>query len=347
MSFSQRNILEEVEKGSTRPSRWHIVDVMNDHHLKFFRLQDASRDIEPPMERIAVGARINYFDKSQEIDDWTVIRWRAQFLQACKGASGNYSGLPEFLDFFKTKSYSRSVSEKLSNDEPIVVYDGGGYDDVRELKPASSNFRWGIQNEAHLFSRVFSLVCDVGYTMKALHADGWVLRQGRLCNLRFMRTSRKHLISEFFAIGRMDEPDHDPHRSHLVLRPQFSAPECFEIGISLTPATDVYVLGKLVLSILGVDIDKPEPNEEDVNRYFSGVQDRFRFKVRPELIRTVKLALLRDPQARIQDVGQFLGHLKGYSPSAKSSSRGQRTKSRGANPAPGSARNAGRRKQRF
>jgi hypothetical protein len=293
-----------IKECGGQATRWRVEDCRHDPTVTFLKLRDEHPDIRPPMVRSAVGVCINYFRNS--VDDWQIQGWRSQFVDACEAASGNFAGLPEPIDFFRIRTSDPEVPDHLRNGEPFLVYCYGGAGEVFPLQK--------VWDAADLGRRIKAFVYDLAYILRALHQQGFVLRQLPLSSLRWLHSSKKHFLGEFLSLGKQGPSDFHPNIPFLTLEQRYCAPECFDAAGQLTPATDVFALGKALLMYLGRRFHARDPLVLDAVVAMNQIDVKFRPLLPEPTVRFLKLALQPDPGQRPQDMNDVMALITGREP---------------------------------
>jgi len=260
-----------------------------------------------PPGRTAIGVSPNTFQKGVPPDPFSVLRWLNEFKEACECVSGNYAGLPEAVDYFDTVCTDPGLPADMRNAWPFFVYHCPSTTPPFKVGPKQA------RNAEVLYGKSKKMAAAIAHTLKALHADGIVIRQLEMNNLRFCWVTRSYMIAEFFSLCRMGPVDADPHRPPLCIKRHLSAPECFTDGARLSPATDVFAIAALLLDFLGVPFRPGDPpvSEGLVINKLAAAENRFGFALKPEMSRAVKLALAANPADRPASMGQFLTLFSG------------------------------------
>ena len=280
-------INQPIQECNGRQTRWLVTDCRPDPTLTFVKLSDQHRDIDLPMVRSAVGVCINYF--RHRVDDWLVGDWRRQFTEAIEAASGNFAGLPEPMDYFHIRTTDREVPQHLQEDDPFFVYCYSQAEEVFPLNPHD------VRNAEDLSRRIKTFVYDLAYILRALNDQGLVLRQLPLISLRYLKSSRKYFLGEFLSLCKQGPSNYYPIIPFLTLVPGYSAPECFDPAGQLTPATDVFALGKTLLMWLGKRFRRDDPPLVDVAQTLHEIDVKFQPLLPEATVRFLKLRCKRIP----------------------------------------------------
>ncbi len=294
-----------IKDATGRKTRWQVADWRHDRTLSYLRLHDGHPGVKPPMIRESVGVCINYH--GHQVDQWLIEDWRKQFREACEAASGNFTGLPEPVDFFTIRNQDHEVPEHLKEGEPFFIYCYAKFFEVRSMDWR----RFKAQGQVAAYLKRF--VYDLAYVLRSLHQAGLVLRQLPLTALRWLPTSRRYFIGEFLSLTRQGPSGFHPRIPFLNLDHRFSAPECFDERQTLTPATDVYCLAKSVLLFLGGRTPGNAPWPADPELALATVAPANRALIPEPILRFLRLALRLAPDQRPTSMGEVMGLVSGNS----------------------------------
>lgn len=212
--------------------RWFVKDLRLSRRLKMLSLDYKGI----PSERLP----------------WDVPLLRTAFLQLVQALSPNHLCLPEPIDLLRVKH--PHLQEGLAQGEPLLVYAEPSGHPLRVLKGLSQ------QKRVHHMRR---LCLYTAYALKDLHRHGCLLRALPLESMRRNPTNGSMSIAAFSSLCQRHlftgfqryEVGLHPARTH-------AAPECFTDTNELSPAADVYALGRLLLEALGEALP-PQPYTED------------------------------------------------------------------------------------
>ncbi|MFZ4437608.1 MAG: hypothetical protein ACOYOS_04210 [Syntrophales bacterium] len=306
MFFEKGRRLVQVDGSSTR---WEVRADRSDSNLTFLKLLDREPSIVAPMVREVNGICINYDFKKYQVDKWFIRNFRDQFRTFCEAASGNFPGLPEPLDFFDLKNDERNIPQAERMWEPFFVYT---YGDFSEISPINPDWVKEKRNN-NLLALLKPFIYDLANILKPLHRTkpGLVIRQMPLTSLRRLKTNGKYVIGEFMSLARQGDSNYNSNIPFLALESVYAAPECFIAGGQLTPATDVYALGKTAMMFLGVDFTSGDPFPADITPQLDAVQKKYSFRFPDHIVRYFKVSLQRAPQARFQNLNEALVMFSG------------------------------------
>ena len=298
MIFNDGQVVHSTKPGQTGPSLWRVVASQFAGKITMVMVED--KTIKQPLYREFVGATLNLHNRGKGYNPLHILDYKNQFIEACECAAGNFSGLPEPIDYFTINNNDPGVPPDEAKKMPFIIFHYG------DTTPVNGCPYW-VKDERQLFNHLKKLAYSVGFTMRALNNKGIAQRQVTLQNLRFLQTIKSYVIAEFFSLCRFDRNggQYDPHRPHLVLNPLYSAPECFSTE-ELSPATDVYALAILLLQYMGARIEKPIKNENDVITLLADIEKQHKFAVRPSVVRALKLALRTAPRQRPREFSDFI-----------------------------------------
>ncbi|NLN93364.1 MAG: protein kinase [Candidatus Hydrogenedens sp.] len=299
MYYKSNMIIKSLEQGrNVIDTDWKLKKWEGRDKLTCFELEDTR--LQEPLSRIVYGATPDFYRMD---DPLHMLSLKSQLEEAWLCASKNVAGLPECIDSFFFHNTDGNIPEDLRKTMPFCVYH---YSDTALVH------LWKDANIGAIQAYLKRVSYSVAFTMRALHDHGIAVRQVLPENLRLQRTTRTFILAEFFSLCRFGKHGNqfDPHKGHLVLEKQYCAPECFSTDI-LTPATDVFALGILLLRLMGAEITEPIQNERQVIEHLVAIEKKRKVKLSTDLIRTLKFALLSDPKKRTQTPDEFLTLLTG------------------------------------
>lgn len=299
MYYSDNMIIKSLEKGSNvNETFWKLKKWEGRDKLTCFELEDTR--LQQPLRRTVYGATPDFYHMD---DPLHMLSLKSQLEEAWQCASKNVAGLPECIDNFFFHNTDTNIPEDLRKTMPFYIYH---YSDTAPVR------LWRDSNIGAIQAYLKRVSYSVAFTMRALHGHGIAVRQVLPDNLRFQHTAGTFVLAEFFSLCRFDAngSQYNPHKQHLVLQERYCAPECFSTAV-LTPATDVFALGILLLRLLGANISTPIENEGQLNQHFVNIEKARKIKLSTDLIRTLKLALKADPKKRTQTPNDFLMLLTG------------------------------------
>lgn len=298
MRFTNGQIINATNAGRAGSTRWRVTATQYTKRIAMAKVEDIK--VSSPLSREFVAMTLDLSNDNHGYKPLDILDYKKHFIHACECVSGNFSGLPEPIDYFTIENNDPGIPYDEKKEMPFIVCH---YSDTT---PVYARPTW-INNENQMFNHLKKLAYSVGFTARTLHEQRIALRQVTLENLRFLRTMKSYIIAEFFGLCSFDEnaKQYDPHRPHLVLDPLYAAPECFSTA-RLTPAVDVYALAILLLQFMGAKIKKPIKDENDVLLILEEVEKIQRYAMRESAVRALKLALRSDPGQRPYEFNEFI-----------------------------------------
>lgn len=280
------------------PTRWMVDRTWTWNSVEFATVRDLHPDVTPPMRRMASACCIS-FDRAGG-DEWLVREWRRQFEQAVHNLAVGFAGLPEPVDFLYALNTTAPIPRGVPRDEPILVYQ---FDPGRPVKSLE-----GTGNAA-TFNRVLAtFIRGLADVLRAVHDAGFVMRQVPLPSVAWNDAARRYGLREGLALMTIGQSNFHPRIRFPMVDPRWTAPECHEADAEVTPASDVYALGKTVLALLGHDVP-PRPLLPGVHDAVEAVNLRFPGRLPDRIRRLLLLALHPDPRQRLRDMDQVVGML--------------------------------------
>ncbi len=302
MYFEKNKPVFDIDQ--KRATRWTVVHVYSAERLTYTDLRDNSPSIKPPLERRAVGVCINY--GRSDLDVWTIRTWRDDFLKAATCLAGNFTGLPEPLDFFRIHNNDRPFPENLRAQDPFLVYTYSGFKPLRSL-PTEVSWKKNF-SAAQKLGRIHSYLRDLGYTLKALHAKKIVIRQLPVGSIWYLPSCRRHCIGGFMSLHPMGASDFHNNIPCLHLNHDFCAPECYSPKGELTAATDINALARSLVHYTGGQLTPVL----DIDQVVDGMQSRLKIGLPPEIKRFLSVALQPDPKRRYKAISEAMATISGY-----------------------------------
>jgi len=265
--------------------------------MSYATVLDRHPDLSAAMARRATACCLNFGPDCR--DEWLVREWRRQFEHAAQSLSTGFSGLPEPLDFFYTVNTAPQFPAGVIRDEPVIVF---------QFDTGLPAIAYGDDVSPTFAHELTTFILGAATIFKSLHDAGFVLRQLPLNSVVWNRAARRYSFREGLGIAPIGHSNFHPRIGFPMIMPQWSAPECFDAEAEITPASDVYALGKTVLALLGHNIPRTAvlPNVHDA---VEGLERRFGNHVPDRIRRLLLLALHPDPHQRTRDMDQVVGML--------------------------------------
>ncbi|MGK5093683.1 hypothetical protein WDW89_16935 [Deltaproteobacteria bacterium TL4] len=184
---------------------------------------------------------LNYQNLPEQNTAFAIRELRASFDRMAEALCGNYTFLPEPVDLIEfTNTQDELAYDLRSQERGLILAQAEG----RKLYPLKKEDEYKLSN---LKKTVIACL----KTFKGLHADKKILQELPLSKIVLNPTTFQPYFLGVHALTFLAEfIGYNPNKLCLRPNPMFSAPECFDPQGSLSPATDIYALGKLILQML-------------------------------------------------------------------------------------------------
>lgn len=282
-------VAQEIIQDDRDERRWQILRPEPRHLLGEYPLSFWSvRDLRLQRDLSMLG--LNYARIPKDRLAWDIPVLHQCFSRLVKLISQNCNAFPEAIDWVSCTKH-RSLS---SVPEPFFVFSPV---QGRGISPLKSD-------EPDREKKVERLCKSVANLLRDIHQNGAVLRALPLRGLRRNPANQVIQIASFYTLQSIaDFQGFNPYEAGFHPSPRYAAPECFASSSTLTPATDVYALGCLLLEYLGVALPEHPipPNELDALC--------LSLNLSPWWQRFFKLALHEVPEARFQGMSEVLAYV--------------------------------------
>lgn len=220
-------------------ARWKVIKPLEQlSHIQTWMVTDQF----PNMQRDLILMTLNYSKLSAHDRDFSIQRLRDSFQRMVQLlGEGTYNFYPEPIDLLTFTNNQDAMDYSLRQEEIALVI---SITTGKVLRPAINpdatiNTHW-------LRTTVRSLL----NILKTLHVRQVVLQELPAYQLRSNSVTVQLHLNNFHTICKMDDfQGYNPNRVALSPVPHFSAPEVLDPQGRLTPATDIYALGKLALQM--------------------------------------------------------------------------------------------------
>jgi hypothetical protein len=242
---------------------------------------------------------------------------RRSFASMARAAGRAGDFWPEPLDWFPTRNDADDLGGHGADEEPVLVLHAPGGWSLRPL-------------DGHQFNptgALYTTAQQAAYSLRSLHKQKVAAREIPLHTVHITPATKK---ATFTGVGTLvfgpDYRGYNPHERALRPEHPAAAPECFAEHGRLSPATDVFALGRTLLEFLGAGSRIPSVGGRDLEQLVD--QALAPWKLEAYWRQFFVTALQPDPQRRFRDCQDVIRFL---------TSRGNV----GA-PGPGDARSGGR-----
>ena len=244
MDFQPNTVIQD-HRGERR---WKVISPLSDR--LFLKVCEVADQAEGMLERTLYMMTLNYAELPSNDLDFSIQSLRDAFQRMVEILGrGSYTFLPEPVDFLTFTNNWDPMDPDLRREELGLVFvknQGRILKSVRNYK--------GEINIHNLRSSVIHTL----KTLKRLHDDQVVIQELPMVDIKLdLVTHRPYFYGIHTLLPMDDFRGYNPNRVTLLPSAIFSAPEVFEPQGRLTPATDIYAVGKLALQlVLGDEYQK-------------------------------------------------------------------------------------------
>ncbi|MGK0291467.1 MAG: serine/threonine protein kinase [bacterium] len=272
MILDPKDILDDHRKSN----RWEIISKNGSSSNAF----NEYKVLDKKFDRELFLSTINYNQASSDDSNWLVESLRESMKDTVKNLAKDYNFLPKIVEWLQVENTIDSMNFDLRNEEPILIYQKPKTYQLNALK---------IPDD---LGRLKKIVIQILYNLKELHQNKVVIRVLSKKNIQIDATTYKPFFSNFSTlIHTKSFKGYNKNKITFKISRKYASPECFQANGKLTPATDIYALGKLILTLVknqNIPIDQPEEKlQEYINASpFPRIWKRFLsicLKERPDL----------------------------------------------------------------
>ncbi|WP_341325711.1 hypothetical protein [Methylotuvimicrobium sp. KM2] len=294
MKFKEGDVLND----NRRECRWRIKKILFEQ--AYFNLWWVE-DTAPIMKnRLFHLLTLNYEKLPDQDRAMAVGTLRESLYNAAQLLCANYTFLPEPIDIIKFRNDQDAMEPSQRDQEVALIF---------HISPGSTPKLFNNDNK-QLNILKNRLMIPIIKTLNQLHNHKTVIQAIPLGSVNINPVTKTPFMSGFTTLMKMDRfVGYNPNT--LILRPSpvFAAPESFAPDGRLTPATDVYALGKFLLQVI---------LQTEYNRWFTtadpfpaDLQNRINALKLPEpWPRFLSLCLQVDPKERFQNATEMEIFLK-------------------------------------
>lgn len=286
MKFKTDSLIQD----QTGESRWRVLQHYYDlPYLRHWIVVDQ----KPGMERKMLMMMLDYRSIKGVDQDFSIQQLRDAFYRMITTLSGgSYNMLPEPIDLLTLTNQQDPMDSSLRQEEPALILSvlmGSSLKPVRDIQAGNINL---FKLKSHIITTLKSL--------KSLHKNQCVIRELPLDKIQFNHTNQRLYYSGLHSLILMqDFNGYNPKHAAFGPDPVFSAPEAFQSTGQLTPATDIYAIGKLGLQlVLGNEYRKfftaDDPFPSDVQNLINSLN------LPTPWPRFLSMCLQQDPKQRFQ-----------------------------------------------
>lgn len=270
-------------------TRWKVVNFLRERGLiKIWEVADQDQR----MERTLYLMTLDYAGLNPRDRDFSIQSLRNTFYRMVETlCRGNYTFLPEPVDFLTFTNNLDPMDPDLRPDEPGLVFAQSPGIPIRPMRDSKGEINIG---------NLRKIIVSALKTLKQLHNNQVVMQELPLALVRINPVTNRPYFSGIHTLLHMDGfHGYNPNRVALAPSRVFSAPEVFASQAGLTPATDIYAVGKLALQlILGEGYQKTftsqQPFPPDVQNIINALN------LPAPWPRFLSICLQMDPEQRYQ-----------------------------------------------
>jgi len=229
----------EIIKDKRGENRWKVTGMIQQKRFyTIFQVEDQT----PNLERCLYMMTLNYNALPGKNHLFEISDLRHSFHQMAEILCMNYTFLSEPADLLRFTNTQDKMDDSLRADEPALVFaQPQGFPLPRQTRIEKKNTWYKVQSTVRACLK----------TLSALHRNKVVIRALPLYSIILSHTTFKPYFFGFDTLIRMNAfKGYNPCKVCLEPEALYSAPECFDPRGYLSPATDIYALGKLVLQII-------------------------------------------------------------------------------------------------
>lgn len=237
MQFQADTVIQDL-KGE---QRWQVIKPLE--RLPYLRRWQV-KDRAPGMERDLDLLTLDYTELPVKDRDFAIQSLRDDFMRVARIlGKGGYNFLPEPIDLITLNNHQDPMDADLRTTEIGLLHaQMKGFN----LLPIGNDNN-GQLNVHHLRNIVLSTL----KTMRVLHENRVVMQAFARSRIVINRVTYKPYFKGIQTLMFMaDFNGYNSNRTSLSPSKEFAAPECFDPDGRLTPATDIYALGKLAMQLL-------------------------------------------------------------------------------------------------
>lgn len=221
--------------------RWCVIKPLEQlPNLKRWEVKDQA----PGMERVMQLLTLDYSKLPATDRDFAIQQLRDDFMRVIRIlGEGGYNFLPEAVDWITFTNSLDPMDADLRGHEIGLIHTHTAGSALFPIQRDQN----GQLNEHHLRRTVLATL----KTMRVLHDKKVVMQALARTQILLNPVTYQPYFKGIQTLMFMGEfTGFNPNRHGLAPSKIFAAPECFDPCGRLTPATDIYALGKLALQLL-------------------------------------------------------------------------------------------------
>jgi len=278
-------------------NRWKVTKVASRYpQYTLWQVEDC----DPVMnKRILSMLTLNYQNLPDRDRAMAIGTLRESLLDITKLLSANYTFLPEPVDIIHFSNTQDTMAPQQSEQELALVFaqSNGSH-------PFLSRNNDQQQQQQLLFikNRVLTPIIK---TLNQLHNHQTIIQAIPLKSIIINSITQTPYLSGFTSLVNLNDfVGYNANKVILRPDPLYAAPECFEANGQLSPATDVYALGKFVLQLLLKEkythyISPSNPFPKELQNLVNSL------RLPNPWPRFLSLCLQDDPKQRFQNISEL------------------------------------------
>ena len=228
-------------------NRWKITKVISSYpQHTLWQVEDCDSVMN---KRLLSMLTLNYQSLPDRDRAMAIGTLRESLLNVAKLLSANYTFLPEPVDILHYSNTDDVMSPQLGEQELALVFAQSNGDipqfngNIIRLKDS--------EKQQSLHSLKSRILIPIIKTLTRLHNEQTIIQAIPLESVINNTITHSPYLTGFTSLVNLNDFV-GYNANKIILRPDplYSAPECFDPKGQLSPATDVYALGKLILQLL-------------------------------------------------------------------------------------------------
>ncbi len=288
MEFPLESIIED-RRGERR---WRIKSSIKYPQYTLWSVEDCA----PTMgKRLLWLLTLNYQTLPDRDRALAIGTLRESLIKVTELLCVNHTFLPEPVDIIQFFN-NQDAMEPLQREHEVALIFGQSSGRSPVLRSSELN---------ELMAMKGKLLIPIIKTLHQLHRQKTIIQSIPLSSVNINQITQSPYLTGFTSLINLDSfIGYNGNKSVLRPDPLYAAPECFDPDGRLSPATDVYALGKLILQIILKDkykhyITRNHPFPKDLQNLVNSLN------LPDPWPRFLALCLQHDPKQRFQNVNEL------------------------------------------
>ena len=289
MEFPTGTLIED-RRGE---KRWRVKKIFFQHsQYTLWSVEDAA----PTMgNRVLWMLTLNYQSLPDRDRTLAIGTLRESLYSVAKLLCANYTFLPEPVDIIQFVNNLDAMEPQQREHEVALVF---AQSSGRSPTLISSD-------EQQLMAMKNRLLIPIIKTLGQLHKQKTIIQSIPVVSVNMNQITQSPYLMGFTSLIQLDNfVGYNANKSVLRPDPLYAAPECFDPDGRLSPATDVYALGKFILQLILKDkysnyITRNNPFPKDLQNLVNSL------RLPDPWPRFLALCLQHDPKQRFQNVNEL------------------------------------------